>query len=112
MSSAGLLVYDAEQRLRAEVSLSVPARTAVDAELQACIHSLQTLLALGARSAIVHVDSVSVLSGLNQRLPLRYCVQEAELWLLSKQFDGLEVHLVPRVATYLADRLAALHSRH
>lgn len=112
VSSAGVLVYDPTDALRAEVSLPVAAGNAVAAELQACIHALRALLALGCRSALVHVDSVGVLSALRQTLPLRYCVLEAELWLLAKQFRSLQVRLSPRVTTYPADRLAALLSRH
>lgn len=112
VSSAGVVVYDDTNQIRAEVSVTVPARTAVDAELHACIHALRTLLGLGCRHAVVEVDSQSVMSGLAQTLPLKYCLLEAELGLVTLRFDALRVRLVPRVSTYPADRMAARLSRH
>lgn len=112
VSAIGVLVYDSQQSLMAEVSVAVPARNAVDAELQACIHALQTLLGMGCRHALVEVDSLGVLSGLSQKLPLKYCLLEADLLMLSRRFISLQVRLSPRVTTYPADRMAARLSRH
>lgn len=112
VSSAGILVLDPEGVERAEVAVTVPARTAVYAELWACIRALQTLRLFGTRRAHLKVDSLSVIRALEEQLPLHYCVEEAELHLLVAEFDSLEVELVPRVETSRADALAASLSSH
>ncbi len=112
ISSAGVVVYDARLELRAEVGVQIVARTAVHAELWACIRALQTLRLFQVEHAVLEVDALSVIRAFQGRLPLHYCVEEAELLELARSFIGLEVRLVSRIDTHLADRLAAEVSRH
>lgn len=112
ISSAGIVVRDPQGNERAEVAVTVPAGTAVYAELWACIRTLQTLHLFGAKNVELKVDSLSVIRALEGRLPLRYSVEEAELQYLLQDFEKLEVEVVPRVETYRADALAASVSAH
>jgi len=111
-SAIGLQVFDESCCLRAEVGMPVNAHSAVAAELMASVTALQTLLALGARAAVLLVDAESVLCALRGSLPLKYSVLEAQLARTAQSFDSLQAHLVPRTATYEADRLAAAWSSH
>ncbi len=110
-SAAGIVLYWPEATVRAEVSIAVAARTAVNAELQASILALQTLEALNVKEAILEVDALCVVRAFEQKLPLRYCLEEAELARLAQRFNALEVRLVSRLVTEAADRLAARVSR-
>lgn len=111
-SAVGIVVYSPDNFVCAEVSVAVPADTAVDAELHASILALQTLEALDAKEVLLQVDALCVVRAFEQRLPLRYCLEEAEMAQLARRFKALRVQLVPRLATEVADRLAARVSRH
>jgi len=106
-SSAGLVILDASETLRAEVSLTVEACDSVEAELLACKTALETLLVLGAKQAKVLVDAQSVVVAMRGGLALRLSVHEGALRNLAARFDALVVCQVSRVTTHQADRLAA-----
>lgn len=91
----------------AEVSLTLAASCPLDTELAAAIVALQTLHALGARRIDLNIDSLGVFRAFESRLPLKYCVHEAEMTRLVERFEGVTVTLVPRLHNHVADRLAA-----
>lgn len=105
-SGAGIVLQAPGAACRADIALALGAGTSLDAELAAATLALQTLLALGAREAHLQTDSLCVLQAFRQRLPLRYCVPEAELARLAAAFDALVVTRVPRLYNHAADRLA------
>lgn len=105
-AAAGVLLQHAGGVL-AEISLSLPSTCALEAELAAALTALETLRALGAQRVCLHVDSLGVFRAFEQRLPLKYCVQEAQLQSLVREFAALTIVLVPRLHNHAADRLAA-----
>jgi hypothetical protein len=111
-SSVGVLVFDERMQRVAEISVRVPAASAVEAELCACRTALSTLAAFGARRARVLVDAQSVVCALRQTLPVHHGLHEGLLLRESRRFDALEVRQVSRIHTRGADRLAALLSKH
>jgi len=107
-AAAGVLVQQLNGDGCAEISLTLDASCPLETELTAAIVALQTLDALGARRIDLNVDSLGVFRAFEERLPLKYCLQEAEMIRLVQQFDGVVVTLVPRLHNHTADRLAAL----
>lgn len=106
-AAAGVLLQKANADAVAEISLALPSRCALEAELGAALTALQTLHTLGAQRVCLHVDSLGVFRAFEQRLPLKYCVQEAQLQLLVRAFAAFTITLVPRLHNHAADRLAA-----
>jgi ribonuclease HI len=106
-AAVGVLLTQTHGEGSAEVSLTLGASCPLETELAAAIVALQTLHALGARKIDLNVDSLGVFRAFESRLPLKYCLQEAEMTRLVAQFDGVTVTLVPRLHNHAADRLAA-----
>jgi ribonuclease HI len=111
-SAIGVLAFDTEGVERIRIAVVVPARSAVEAELQACHRALEAMSLLGATEALLEVDALSVLSCLERKLPARHCLMQAEISALVARFRGVEVRLMPRATTAPADRLAATLSQH
>ena len=91
----------------ATVSLPMGCLTALEAEIAAAELALRTAAALGASSVRLETDSLGVLRAFEGRLALKFCVQEDSLHRLVGELQHLEVLLVPRLATRVADKLAA-----
>jgi len=106
-AAVGVSLTQTQGEGSAEVSLTLKASCPLETELAAAIVALQTLCALGARKIDLNVDSLGVFRAFESRLPLKYCVQEAEMTRLVERFEGVTVTLVPRLHNHAADRLAA-----
>lgn len=106
-AAVGVSLKQWEGEGTAEIGLTLEASCPLETELAAAIVALQTLYALGARRIDLNVDSLGVFRAFESRLPLKYCVHEAEMTRLVERFEGVTVTLVPRLHNHAADRLAA-----
>jgi len=106
-AAVGVLLRQPDGEGEAEIALTLTKVQALQAELAAATVALRTLLMLGARNIHLNVDSLGVLRAFEQRLPLKYCLEEADIAQLVSQFSSVRVTLVPRLDNYVADRLAA-----
>lgn len=106
-AAVGVLLRQQIGEGEAEISVTLDHAQALQAELAAATVALKTLFVLGARHIHLNVDSLGVLRAFEQRLPLKYCLEEADIANLVAEFSSVKVTLVPRLDNHVADRLAA-----
>lgn len=106
-AAIGVILRQREGEGEAEISITLHDVQALQAELAAATVALKTLAVLGAQHVQLNVDSLGVLRAFEQRLPLKYCLEEADIAILVSRFSSVKVTLVPRLDNYQADRLAA-----
>lgn len=106
-TAVGIMLRQTVGEGQAEITLTLENSQALRAELSAAHVALETLAMLGARHVQLNVDSLGVLRAFEQRLPLKYCLEEAQLAQLVDRFVSVTVTLVPRLHNHVADRLAA-----
>lgn len=105
-SRIGILILDKNREAVAEITRRVEESSAFESEMAALKTTLQTLIAINALSAIVHVDSHGLLF---QSVSIKntYKICRSEINQLITEFDYLKIVLVPRLFNFKADRLAA-----